>query len=122
MKIVINEDFGGFSLSKEAFEMLLKRKGIEYEIVESTTFGYLKESFYDKGHAGDESHYISDYDFISSDQRSDEDLVAVIEALGKKANGPRASLKVVEIPDDVDWYIEEYDGREHVAERHRTWS
>ena len=24
--------------------------------------------------------------------------------------------------DDVNWYIEEYDGMEHVAERHRTWS
>jgi hypothetical protein len=28
----------------------------------------------------------------------------------------------VDIPDDVNWYIEEYDGNEHVAERHRTWS
>ena len=33
-----------------------------------------------------------------------------------------SDLKVVEIPDDVNWYIEEYDGLEHVAERHRTWS
>lgn len=31
-------------------------------------------------------------------------------------------LKVVEIPDDVDWVVEEYDGCEWVAERHRTWS
>ena len=35
--------------------------------------------------------------------------------------GTYAELKVVEIPDDVDWYIAEYDGMEHVAERHRTW-
>ena len=35
--------------------------------------------------------------------------------------GTYAELKVVEIPDDVNWYIEEYDGMEHVAERHRTW-
>ena len=27
-----------------------------------------------------------------------------------------------EIPDDVNWYIAEYDGIEHIAERHRTWS
>ena len=33
-----------------------------------------------------------------------------------------SDLKVVEIPDDVNWYIVEYDGLEHVAERHRTWS
>jgi len=28
----------------------------------------------------------------------------------------------VEIPDDVKWHIHEYDGLEHVAEDHRTWS
>jgi hypothetical protein len=38
------------------------------------------------------------------------------------ADGAFSDLKVVEIPDDVNWYIEEYDGMEHVAERHRTWN
>ena len=37
------------------------------------------------------------------------------------AGGVYSDLKIVEIPDDVNWYIEEYDGLEHVAERHRTW-
>ena len=37
-------------------------------------------------------------------------------------DGAFSDLKVVEIPDGVNWYIEEYDGLEHVAERHRTWS
>jgi len=37
------------------------------------------------------------------------------------ADGEYSDLKVVEIPDDVNWYIEEYDGLEHIAERHRTW-
>ena len=37
-------------------------------------------------------------------------------------DGTYSDLKVVEIPDGVNWYIEEYDGLEHVAERHRTWS
>ena len=36
-------------------------------------------------------------------------------------DGTFSDLKVVEIPDGVNWYIEEYDGLEHVAERHRTW-
>ena len=31
-------------------------------------------------------------------------------------------LKVVEIPDGIEWQIEEYDGKEWVAETHRTWS
>jgi len=47
-------------------------------------------------------------------------LVEIVER--GAADGAYADLKVVEIPDDVNWYIEEYDGLEHVAERHRTWS
>ena len=33
-----------------------------------------------------------------------------------------AQLKIVEIPDDVKWIVEEYDGIELIAEVHRTWS
>jgi len=29
--------------------------------------------------------------------------------------------KVVEIPDDIEFVIEEYDGIEWVAEKHRVW-
>ena len=44
-----------------------------------------------------------------------------VETLGDKASGNSARLRIVEIPDDVEWKIEEYDGYEHVAEVHRTW-
>ena len=54
-------------------------------------------------------------------ERDDPHLVKVVETLGKKANGRFARLKVVDIPEDVDWQIEEYDGLEWVAEMHRTW-
>jgi hypothetical protein len=54
--------------------------------------------------------------------RDDPDLVAVVEELGASANGRCASLRVVEVPDGVEWGIDEYDGNEHVAESHRTWS
>ena len=47
-------------------------------------------------------------------------LVSMVE--NGPVNGQYADLKVVEIPDDVNWFIYEYDGIEHVAERHRTWS
>lgn len=53
--------------------------------------------------------------------RNDPFLVQVVEELGEKAYGKHATLKVIEIPDDVQWHIEEYDGNEHVAENHRTW-
>jgi len=54
-------------------------------------------------------------------QRDDPKLVRVVEALGKQANGLYSELKVIQIPDDVDWEIKEYDGNEYVAEKHRTW-
>jgi hypothetical protein len=120
MKVVINTCFGGFGLSNEAFELLLQRKGIEYDTVKETAFGLEMYNFYAKGRAGDDQAYLSDYAFY--DNRSDKDLVAVVEELGEKANGHSADLKIVEIPDDVNWYIHEYDGLEHVAERHRIWS
>lgn len=54
--------------------------------------------------------------------RDDPRLIAVVEHLGASANGSYAALKVVEIPDEVEWEIQEYDGREWVAEKHRTWT
>jgi hypothetical protein len=54
--------------------------------------------------------------------RDDSDLVDVVEKLGANANGPLATLQVIEIPDDVVWQLEECEGLEHVAEAHRTWN
>lgn len=53
--------------------------------------------------------------------RDDPVLVRVVKELGSKANGNHASLKIVDVPAEVDWEIEEYDGAEWVAEKHRTW-
>lgn len=55
-------------------------------------------------------------------ERNDPNLVQVIEELGAAANDEWNRLKIVEIPDDVDWVIRDYDGAEWIAEVHRTWS
>lgn len=94
VKVVINRDFGGFGLSDDAEALYKERKGIT-----------------------DPDCWI--YGDIS---RDDPILIQIVEEMGDKADGTFASLRIVEIPDDVDWYIEEYDGREWVSERHRTWS
>ena len=66
---------------------------------------------------------IQEMDFSDRDvARDDPYLLKVIKELGMGANGPHANLKIVEIPGDVDWLIQEYDGAEWVAEKHRTWS
>ena len=54
-------------------------------------------------------------------ERNNQNLVRVVEELGDDVNGRFSELKVVDIPDDVEWQIDEYDGLEWVAEQHRTW-
>ena len=112
MKVVINRDFGGFGLSDKAVRRLFELKGwkcLEKETKYSITFFY-KDSIADE-------NFFSERDL----ERNDSDLIKVIEELGIEANNPFSSLKIVEIPDDVKWHVSDYDGREHVAEDHRTW-
>ena len=121
MKVAINRCFGGFGLSEAAFEKLLERKGIEFEVATNGRHSGLLTHYYRKGMAGKEDAYLSYYDFTRD--RADVDLIAVIEEMGaENASGKYAEIKIVEIPDDIEFEIDEYDGVEHVAEKHRTWS
>ena len=61
------------------------------------------------------------YGYEFRQDRTNPKLVKCVEELGEEASGRFSSLKVVEIPDDVEWEIGEYDGTEWVAEKHRTW-
>ena len=54
-------------------------------------------------------------------ERDDPALVQVVEELGAEANDGHSKIKVVEIPDGVEYEIVDYDGIEHIAEKHRTW-
>ena len=117
MKVVINDSFGGFGLSDAAFEIFLDRKGIAWEKQHRGDYDW--HEYYHAGHLGEDEHFL--YSREMTEDRSDLDLVAVVEELGTKANGFCADLKVVEIPDGVKWHISEYDGLEHIAEDHRTW-
>lgn len=53
--------------------------------------------------------------------RCDPLLIQVIKELGKEANGFCAKIGIVEVPDGVNWEINEYDGMETIHESHRTW-
>ncbi len=55
-------------------------------------------------------------------ERNDPRLIEIIERLGSEAcSGQHAKLKIVEIPNGIEWEIDEYDGMESVAEKHCTW-
>ena len=54
----------------------------------------------------------SSYSYID---RTDERLIALVEACSDTASGSFSNLRVVEIPDSAtDWEIEEYDGLESI--------
>lgn len=55
------------------------------------------------------------------DFRTNPTLIQIVEEMGQSASERYSKIVVIEIPDDVDWVIKEYDGNEWVAEKHRTW-
>jgi hypothetical protein len=103
-KIVINKCYGGFCLSDEAEEYLNELGNVILGWGESTW------------------QPPRSWTWVFDKDRCNLDLISVVEKLGERANGDHAELKVVEIPDDVEYIIQEYDGIEWVAETHRTWS
>jgi hypothetical protein len=112
IKIVINRRHGGFGLSHEAMMRYAELKGIHLVLEEKyNMIHYYKDEI-------KQENYFYDRDI----DRADPALVQVVEEFGERADGRYSELKVVEVPEEVNWYIEEYDGLEWVAERHRTWN
>lgn len=147
MKVVINTQFGGFNLSDAAYEWLIAhgvpvRKYIKeprnpetglYDIKSPENEGEIifDRTLTEKGESKINDLYLEHTDSSIFgrywetwiDERRDWPLlVQCVEELGDKAAGRSATLKIVDIPDDVEYIIEEYDGLEHIAEKHRTWS
>lgn len=129
-KIVISEETP-FILSYNSFENYLRRRGIQFYIkkafeVDNNLFPMeLWDSIGNK-----DDYYVSYYDNNDNNklepykiQRDDPDLIYLVEnnlACNKYNYG---KLKIVSIPDDVEWEIGEYEsGGEFVAEKHRIWN
>lgn len=128
MKIVINDCFGGFGLSEAGMRAYYGRKGKQVFMAGEGIFAHYFDVPAPSDFVPGDFNYKFEpgwYEAHSLDtrpeDRTDPDLVAAVEELGTLADGRCASLKVVTIPDGVEWTIEEYDGNEHVAEQHRTW-
>lgn len=137
MKVAINACYGGFGLSRKATRVLAARKGREcYWFTGGLREPYIRDDDDEKGslfstafdvpevpHPMENEWYKEHSLYLLNDlPRDDADLIAVIEELGDEASGQCAKLRVVDIPDGVQYEIEDYDGYEHIAEVHRTWS
>lgn len=143
MKVVINRCYGGFGLSPKAvmrYGELSGQRIYAYSDTPSTKLNfndgtstrldtieqiekafviyYLTVDIGPSGKLPQGSGWFHQGDI----KRNDPILVQVVEDLGDEAGDKFASLKVVEIPDGVDYEIDKYDGLEHIAERHNTWS
>jgi len=95
--IVTNRCYGGFALSPAAEKRLNELKG---------------------NTDPDDIKWLTDWNVA----RDDEHLLLVLHELGLEASaGEYCELEITEIPDGVEWVIEENDGHEIVAEKHRIW-
>lgn len=143
-KIVINKCYGGFNLSALAVARLAELQGkkayffvtdwlkgsvgehpVSQVTIEEADKSFMFSAFdspdylaHQKDNAWWAAHNIEDG---RECERDNPFLIQVVEELGAKANGKHASLRIVEIPDGVDWVIDEYDGLEAVEEAHRRW-
>jgi hypothetical protein len=137
MKVAINTCYGGFSLSDLAVKNYVELKGLKFfteqnngktsyytievekykqELAEENRLFDENSKDY-KGHPSNRHCWSAE----SQIRRDDPILIQVIEDLGDKANGTYANLKIVEIPDDVKYKIDNYDGLETIHELHRSW-
>jgi hypothetical protein len=148
MKVVVNKCFGGFGISAVALKELVMRDAKCLRIMTPKHYYGGEKPMADKrwqvswdrdfaqyidlgdgmmGHKQNFNIYKDGvlYDikdtYEDSSVRNDKDLVEVVEKLGELANGHCAELKIVEIPDGVEYDIDEYDGMETIHEKHRSW-
>jgi hypothetical protein len=111
-KIVINKSYDRFCVSHKAF-IRLRELG-QPEALQETDLG----AYWPHAATPQEPSLNRCGALIP---RDDKQLVRVVEELRAEANGHAAELKVVAIPDDVQWVIVRAAGGEHVSEVHRTW-
>jgi hypothetical protein len=120
MRVAINTCYGGFSLSSKAYEWLIQNKN--WKVTEDS-----KHENYTNSNAdllltthpiySTRNRLYSPLKFKDENEfRSNSEIIEVVNTLGKEANGPCADISIIEIPDDVNWEIGEYDGREWIQE------
>lgn len=106
IKIVIKSGFGEFFCGRRMAQYLVNNGAIR-----------LIDVVFEDGE--------NKYKFIGNNKedRTNEALVYYIEKIVKEYGSERIGLKVIEIPDDINWIVSEDDetGIEFVEEVHKKW-
>ena len=135
-KILLNKCYGGFGVSRKAYELYAKKKGLDLFIykleIEDNNLIYKKTNndsslytTYTNKDLGDVVADITKEDMLYLDDsyREDETLIEVVEELGAEANSKFSSLVIVKVPENVakDYVIDDYDGIETLHKRVKIW-
>ena len=141
MKMVINRCYGEFGLSIKALKRYVELKGMTpyfYEedfdrkicykvndIDKPFDFICITKNLGDKIKSKDFWNFIKNnkdkYIYDKNIPRNDKYLIKAIEEIGLEESSEYcANLKIIEIPDEIKWKIDYYDGMESIKEVHRS--
>lgn len=139
MKVVINKCFGGFGLSQTGYAKYAELAGIKVFFYapdysqgvgknitirakpDDDMFYVLKQDIGDKPSNEQLNGKKVEWLHASDLTRSDPNLVQTVETLGKDADTRCSKLEIIEIPDGIEFDIDDYDGMESIHESHRSW-
>ena len=128
MKVIINKAVGSFNLSHKAIQRYAELKGINlYGYYEKENGSYYRSDdeeaieTYSTAQLTPQDTFRETWSIFQLD-RHDPLLVQVVEELKEEANTSFSRLKIVEIPEGVQYEIHETDaGIESIHEVHRIW-
>jgi|APHM01.1.fsa_nt_gi hypothetical protein len=127
-RVVYNSCFGGFGLHEDAVKWVRDNKDRLREQYDNTDVSELTNTtlsgeFYDDG-SGPKEDWITSVKPIDLSRNNEllADIVSGETEYTGTVNGQHADLRVTELPDSVDYTIDEYDGNETVKEQYRTFS
>ena len=126
VKVALNdEEFGRFGVSQEGMRYMVDRG---YQPFGEPVAPYILASYLERGltlmeRAPPQPEFLHFDVGNDVEERTDTLLIEMIETLGaERASGAFAKIRIAEVPDDVrDWDLVNVDGKEWIAEAHRTW-
>ena len=124
-KVMINKCYGGFGFSRKAIQLYIERKGLDVKpyfkefsgdtepvLVTWELYKAQIDTAWNYHLLHDNGTYFSEDEEVG---REDDFMIAIVEELGKEANGQYADIRTVEIMDDEEYEIHDYDGVESLT-------